>query len=162
MDEIVRRAQAKWPDVPDVYGWLVLDRRGQWLLRNPAVARYEPIGNVALRGFISRNYSRDARGRWFFQNGPQRVFVRLAYTPLVVRASGAGFVDQCGRALEVSAEWLDEEGSLLLAGGDTVALLDDRDLAAHAETRGQALLALPRIESKDVPPQFGFVQDPGP
>ena len=162
MDEIVLRAQAKWPDVPDVFGWLALDRRGQWLLRNPTLETFEPIGNVALREFIARNYASDARGRWFFQNGPQRVFVRLAYTPFVVRTSGAGFVDQCGRMFEGSAEMLDEEGSLLLVGGNTIALLDDRDLAGLADARGDSIEALVRIESKAVSQRFGFVQEPGP
>src|ERR1051326_6893112 len=29
MDEIVARSLAKWPNVPAVYGWLALDRRGK-------------------------------------------------------------------------------------------------------------------------------------
>jgi hypothetical protein len=162
VDETVLRAQAKWPDVPDVYGWLALDRRGQWLLRNPAGTSYEPIGNAALREFISRNYSRDARGCWFFQNGPQRVFVRLAYTPLVVRTQENAFVDQRGRAFENRSELLDEQGSLLLPGEDGIALLDDRDLARYAEARGDSIQGLPTIESSQVPGRFGFVQDPRP
>ena len=162
MDEIGLRAQAKWPGVPDVFGWLVLDRRGQWLLRAPGLESYEPIGNAALRDFVSRNYSYDSRGRWFFQNGPQRVFVRLAYTPLVVRTSGTGFVDQCGRKFESRSEMLDEEGSLLLVGGNTVALLDDRDLAGFADVRGESVETLPRIESSAVPGRFGFTLDPRP
>lgn len=162
MDEIVLRAQAKWPDVPDVFGWLALDRRGQWLLRNAALATFEPIGNVALREFIARNYSSESRGRWFFQNGPQRVFVRLAYTPFVVRTNGAAFVDQCGRRYESRNEMLDEEGSVLLVGSNSVALLDDRDLAEFADERGDAIQNLPRIESATVPERFRFVQDPQP
>ena len=162
MDEIVLRAQARWPRVPDVFGWLALDRRGQWLLRNPALETFEPIGNVALREFIARNYSSDSRGRWFFQNGPQRVFVHLAYTPFVVRTSGAAFVDQCGRKFESRAEMLDEEGSLLLVGSNSVALLDDRDLAGFAEERGEAIETLPRIESTALAKRFGYVQDPKP
>ena len=82
MDEIVARSMAKWPDVPDVYGWLSLDRRGNWRIKE------EKIGNAALRDFISRNYQPDARGCWYFQNGPQRVFVSLAYTPLVLQFEG--------------------------------------------------------------------------
>lgn len=160
MDESVLRAQAKWPGVPDVFGWLALDRRGQWLLRNPTLATYEPIGNIALREFIARNYSSDSRGRWFFQNGPQRVFVRLAYTPFVVRTNGTGFVDQCGREFESRTEMLDEEGSLLLVGDNSVALLDDRDLAGFADARADAIETLPRIESATVPARFAFVQDP--
>ena len=162
MDEIVLRAQAKWPDVPDVYGWLALDRRGQWLLRNPAQQGYEPIGNAALREFIARNYSCDSRGRWFFQNGPQRVFVRLAYTPLVVRTREASFVDQRGCVFESARAMLDNEGSVLLLGGGRVALLDDRDLAAYADASGEALESLPRIESGDVAARFGFIREPAP
>jgi len=79
MDEIVARAIAKWPNVPAVYGWLSLDRRGNWAIKG------ERIRNRLVAEFIARNYGHDAQGRWFFQNGPQRVFVQLAYTPLVYR-----------------------------------------------------------------------------
>ncbi|MGH8674369.1 MAG: DUF2946 family protein [Burkholderiales bacterium] len=160
MDEIVLKAQAKWPGVPDVYGWLALDRRGRWLLRNAARKTYEPIANVALREFIGRNYASDARGRWYFQNGPQRVFVRLAYTPLVVRTKGNTFIDQCGRPFDGTEALLDDEGSLLLPGNGSVALLDDRDLVRYADARGDAIERLPRIESRKVPKRFGFIPDP--
>ena len=159
MDEAVLKAQAKWPGVPDVYEWLALDRRGRWLLRNPVSEAFEPIGNVALRDFISRNYASDARGCWYFQNGPQRVFVRLSYTPFVVRTRNGGFVDQCGRSFTSRTAWLDDEGSLLLAS-DRVALLDDRDLASYVDSLGDAVTTLPRIRSADVPSHFGFVAVP--
>ncbi|MGH8675198.1 MAG: DUF2946 family protein [Burkholderiales bacterium] len=162
MDEIVLRAQAKWPAVPDVYGWLVLDRRGRWLLRNPTRETHEPIGNSALRQFIARNYSCDAHGQWFFQNGPQRVFVRLAYTPFVLRARGETFLDQCGLTFESGGAMLDEEGSLLLHGNGRIALLDDRDLAGYAEAHSEAIERLPRIESREVSRRFGFIPDPTP
>ena len=156
MDEIVAKALAKWPDVPAVYGWLSLDRRGNWRIKE------ERVGNAALREFIARNYARDSGGSWFFQNGPQRVFVRLAYTPLIVRTREASFVDQCGRAFESAGAMLDNEGSVLLLGGGGVALLDDRDLAAYADAREEALQALPRIESRDVADRFGFIPEPKP
>src|SRR2546422_6290676 len=66
MDELVARSLAKWPNVPAVYGWLALDRRGNWRIKG------QRISNVALREFIARNYECDSQGRWFFQNGPQR------------------------------------------------------------------------------------------
>lgn len=155
MDDIVMRSMAKWPDVPDVYGWLSLDRRGNWLIKN------EKIGNLALREFISRNYQADARGCWYFQNGPQRVFVKLAYTPLVARLENGTLVDHCGRAFgEPRGIWLDEEGSILLAGAFGPAVLDDRDLAAFVDGFGQAPEALPRISSADVPGKFGFAPEP--
>lgn len=79
MDESVLAAIAKWPDVPAVFGWLSLTARGEWRIRG------EPIGNPALRDFIGRNYAPDAQGRWFFQNGPQRVYVSLEFAPWVYR-----------------------------------------------------------------------------
>ena len=86
MDDIVARAMHKWPDVPNVFGWLRLDRRGNWLVKSRSAA-FERIGNRAVIDFIGRNYAADLQGRWFFQNGPQRVYVSLDYTPWVFRLS---------------------------------------------------------------------------
>jgi hypothetical protein len=152
MDEVVLRSMAKWPDVPDVYGWLSLDRRGNWLIKN------EKIGNRALREFISRNYQADARGCWYFQNGPQRVFVALAYTPLVLHFEGEALFDHCARPFEAEQAFLDEEGSVLMRGKAGIGLLDDRDLAAYAD-RAQGL---PAIARPGVPERFGFIARPSP
>jgi DUF2946 family protein len=150
MDEIVARSLAKWPNVPAVYGWLELDRRGNWRIKG------EKIGNVALREFIGRNYACDAAGRWFFQNGPQRVYVRLAYTPFVVHYEGERLFDQCGGAVEPIETYLDDEGSVLVLGGRGVGLVDDRDLVRYADSWEQ----LPRLRRTEVPRRFGFVADP--
>src|SRR5438552_19015449 len=100
MDAMVARSLAKWPNVPAVYGWLELDRRGNWKIKG------ERIANQALRDFIGRNYGRDESGRWFFQNGPQRVYVTLAYTPLVLHYEGERLFDQCGREVEARETYL--------------------------------------------------------
>jgi hypothetical protein len=152
MDESVVRSMAKWPDVPDVYGWLSLDRRGNWLIKG------EKIGNAALRDFISRNYAADARGCWYFQNGPQRVFVKLAYTPLVLHFEGAALLDHCGRPFQPEQAFVDEEGSVLMAGKPGIGLLDDRDLAGFAD---QAQ-GLPSIARGSVPERYGFILHPAP
>ena len=152
MDDIVMSSMAKWPDVPDVYGWLSLDRRGNWLLKG------ERIGNQALRDFISRNYSSDSKGRWYFQNGPQRVFVSLAYTPLVIRFEGAMLVDHCGRPFQPEQAYLDDEGSVLMLGPAGAGLLDDRDLAGYADRAA----GLPEIPRHAVAERFGFVVNPAP
>jgi len=152
VDEIVARSLAKWPNVPAVFGWLELDRRGNWRIKG------EKIGNAALREFIARNYERDGRGRWFFQNGPQRVYVRLAYTPLVVRYEGEALVDHCGRPFFPREILEDDEGSVLMAAESGVALLDDRDLARFADHAG----SLQRINHSELEARFGFVADPRP
>jgi hypothetical protein len=157
MDRTVVRSMAKWPNVPDVYGWLSLDRRGNWLLRSTSAApSFERIGNQALRDFISRNYAADSRGRWYFQNGPQRVFVDLAYAPLVVHLEGEALLDHCGRLFQPAQAYLDEEGSVLICGNSGIGLLDDRDLAAYADRAA----GLPGIDSGAVPGRFGFVRQP--
>ena len=45
---------------------------------------------IDVRDFIQRNYEHDAQGQWFFQNGPQRVYVELQATPWIFRVAGAG------------------------------------------------------------------------
>jgi hypothetical protein len=122
MDASVLRAMARWPDVPAVYGWLALDRRGRWLLTEPASARFGRVGNAALREFIGRNYAADERGCWYFQNGPQRVYVALAYTPLVLHYEGDALLDHCGRAARARGTFIDEEGSVLIQGERGVGL----------------------------------------
>ena len=126
MDAAVLAAMARWPDVPDVYGWLSLDARGRWRLRG------ELIGNPALNEFIGRNYACDPRGAWFFQNGPQRVFVELACTPWVLHLTGTGELEtQTGTPFRMLRNaWLDNQGRLLISGAAGLGLVHDRDLAA--------------------------------
>jgi hypothetical protein len=150
VDEIVARSLAKWPNVPAVYGWLELDRRGNWLIKGSR------IGNAALREFIARNYDADDHGRWFFQNGPQRVYVKLGYTPLVVHYEGEALVDHCARAFAPLQAFQDDEGSVLIQGERAVALLDDRDLAHFADRAGE----LAPIRRAEVEARFRFVSDP--
>jgi len=157
MDEIVARSLAKWPNVPAVYGWLELDRRGNWLIRSTgATGRFERIGNQALREFIGRNYEADERGRWFFQNGPQRVYVKLAYTPLVVHYEGDRLFDHCGRPFATRNAFQDDEGSVLVEGDRGIALLDDRDLERYADLAE----GLPRIARAEVERRFHFISNP--
>ena len=117
-------AIAKWPDVPACYGWLSLDQRGDWRLQG------ERITHRGLIDFINRQYGVDASGNWFLQNGPQRVFVSLAYTPWIFRSDAGRLFSHTGEAAgEALAVWLDEQGNVLLETPLGIGLLDDRDLA---------------------------------
>ena len=120
---------ARWPDVPAVWGWLSLDRRGAWKLRG------EAIPNRAVVEFIARNYASDRHGRWFFQNGPQRVFVDLAYTPWIYSLDGRGaLVTHTGRDCgAIGSAWLDEAGTMILLGEPGPGIVDDRDLPALSD-----------------------------
>lgn len=114
----------KWPNVPACYAWLSLDRRGNWRLQG------ERVTHRGLIEFMNRYYSADDSGRWFVQNGPQRVYVDLACTPWIFRREGAGFVSHTGAlAGRILAVLLDADGSILLESELGIGLLDDRDLA---------------------------------
>ena len=152
MDEIVARSIAKWPEVPAVFGWLSLDRRGRWRIKG------ETIANPALRDFIARNYESDAQGRWYFQNGPQRVYVSLAYTPLVAHFEGDALRDHCGRPFLPGEMFVDDGGSVLVEALGTIALLDDRDLARVADQAAR----FPTVVAAAVAPKYSFVPEPRP
>jgi hypothetical protein len=127
VDDIVKQAMAKWPNVPSVFGWLALDRRGNWLIKG------ETISNPQINEFINRNYLHDDTGRWFFQNGPQRVFVELAYTPLVYGVPDHPKSDvihtHTRRAVHsLHAAWIDDSGTLLLQSEHGIGHVHDQDL----------------------------------
>ncbi len=135
MDDIVRQALAKWPNVPHCYGWLGLDARGAWRMRDEQAQAQglpgERIVHPALLGFINRNYMADDLGRWYFQNGPQRVYINLEITPYIAHTDPQqGFVLQTGEALTaIDGAWMTENGELILQGAGKTALVDDRDIA---------------------------------
>ena len=134
MDDIVKRAMIKWPNVPHCYGWLALDARGNWRMRDEPTQHAnlpgDKIVHAALLGFINRNYLADEVGRWYFQNGPQRVFVNLESTPFIARTDAAdGLVLHTGEALStLDAAWLTESGKLVIQVDGRIAQIDDRDL----------------------------------
>lgn len=195
MDDIVKQAMAKWPNVPHCYDWLALDARGGWRMRDEAAQRAgrpgERLSNAALVGFINRNYLRDERGCWYFQNGPQRVYVILEATPFIARTDPvAGFMLHTGQPMgTVEKAYMTEDGAMILQAGEIVAQVDDRDLAQvlamlecdGAPTSDQALMEwlggiggemalrlgqrhieVDRIDAVGLPARFGFVRRPAP
>jgi hypothetical protein len=195
MDDIVKKAMAKWPNVPHCYGWLALDARGVWRMRDERAQHLGLAGDKviqqALLAFINRNYLADERGSWYFQNGPQRVYLNLETTPFVARTDPQqGLVVQTGEALAaLDAAFLTALGELIVQSGDKVAQVDDRDMAqllAAMELDGapasdEALMAwldgasgkltlryrgapvaVNRIARADIPARFGFTRVPAP
>ena len=134
MDDIVRQAMAKWPNVPHCYGWLALDARGHWRMLDERAQQLklpgDKLSNAALVGFINRNYTSDERGRWYFQNGPQRVFVNLEAAPYVVKTDPQhGLVLHTGAPFgAVEQACMTPQGVLYLHGSGRTAVMDDRDL----------------------------------
>lgn len=159
MDDAVLQAMRRWPDVPAAEGWLSLDARGRWLLHPSGGANGnppepgEPITSPGLLAFIARNYASDGQGRWFFQNGPQRVYATLPAAPYIARlaADGVALETHTGLPLDRVDEWLlDQEGNLYLRTPAGPCRLDGRDLPAMLERLAdEAGLSLPDALERD-------------
>jgi hypothetical protein len=187
MEDWVQRAIARWPNVPALFGWLGLDRRGRWLIRGELISRPQIIDTIA------RNYAADAHGRWYFQNGPQRGYVQLEHLPLVLRpdADGEQLLAHTGDPVSrIDAAYLDEEGALLFSTDLGPAALADAELdwalqrldtaqGALEEAQLAVALELPsgsatalrlcwsdqhlslrRLDRAAAPQVLGFVRDP--
>ncbi len=174
MDAIVEAALRKWPQVPHCHGWLALDARGSWYMRDDRIQAAGPfprikgsrIDHARLIAFIERNYSCDAAGAWFFQNGPQRVYVQLEAAPFVWRVDAApGWPVHSHTGLAAGAvqgAWLDEQGRLFLhteVGYGLVHTLD-MGIAALAVEAGDWLPQ--ELVFAAMPARFGYVLQPLP
>lgn len=145
MDQSVKDALARWPDVPAVYGWLSLDPRGRWRLHPQGQSATgepgESITNTQILEFISRNYEHDDAGRWFFQNGPQRVFLRLDAAPYVLRLSddSRGLLTHTNAEVASVSAWrLDDAGQLYAMTPLGAGIVLDRDLPPLLEKMATA------------------------
>lgn len=174
------RAIERWPSVPAVFGWLRLDRRGVWRLVDRGRPDFDeardaagsPITNEGIVDFIDRNYEGDHQGRWYWQNGPQRVYVDLDAAPLVLRVFGdptaTRLVAHTGAPVgDVRAGWIGPRGEVLLVTDIGPAVVHDLDLAAlelDARPDGTVLRLCGRellLKQTDRPAQaMGFVATP--
>ena len=180
MDDIVKQAMAKWPNVPACWGWLGLDARGNWWLRDKqaqacgAFASGAPgvkgarVEHAKLADFIGRNYQCDAAGNWYFQNGPQQVFVALEATPWIWRVhlqAGALHIhSHTGVPLAVATVQhvlMDESGATYLVAPQGVGLVHTQDVLELATALEQGLLPTPQeVQWASLPECYHFVSDP--
>jgi hypothetical protein len=183
MDPLVEAALRKWPNVPHCHGWLALDARGDWYMRDDRVQAAGPFPQVKgsvirhdkLREFIHRNYLRDERGGAYFQNGPQRVYVDLEAAPYVWRvqlgspdAQAPLVTAHTGEpAQRVDSAWIDEEGRLYLACtlpsvGPAFGLVHTLDMLAAADAVESGKWVPQSLARADMPGHFGFSRQPRP
>jgi len=169
MDDIVKQAIAKWPNVPHCYGWLGLDARGNWYMRDDrtqaagafAAAKGSLLKHEKLIEFIQRNYDHDEHGQWFFQNGPQRVYVELEATPWIWRIDDDFKVQaHSGVAVEPSACLLDETGRVYLVTPLGLGLIHTQDVALAAEAVEQGRWRPEPVQASELPQRYGFVASP--
>ena len=173
MDDIVKQALAKWPNVPHCYGWLGLDARGNWYMRDDRVQALGPFadGTPQSKGsllkheklidFIQRNYEADDSGQWFFQNGPQRVYVELEVAPMVWRiAADFSVCAHTGRAARVQRSVVDELGRVYLETDLGFGLVHTQDMLGAADAIDAGLWVPQQIPAAQMPGRFGYVKSP--
>lgn len=185
MDEIVRQAMAKWPQVPHCYGWLGLDARGQWYMRDDRTqaaghfasglpgAKGSRLQHEKLIDFIGRNYLCDAAGQWYFQNGPQRVFVELQATPWVWRiADDLTLTSHTGQAAEYRRCLVDEQGHAYLEAqfsgargadgpaGTAFGLVHTLDVAQVARALDEGRWTMEAVLAADLPARYHYLRSP--
>ena len=174
MDDIVKAALKKWPNVPHCYDWLALDARGDWYMRDERIQHAGPFPQVKgsrithdkLKAFIHRNYACDATGQWFFQNGPQRVYVQLEATPWVWRVQwpddggAVQLASHTGLPATVRSSWLDFEGRLYLDTELGLGIVHTQDMLDAARAVEAGLWTPKQLPASDLPAQFGFARQP--
>jgi hypothetical protein len=169
MDDIVRQAIAKWPKVPHCFGWLGLDARGNWYMRDDRtqaagsfpLSKGSLLRHDKLIEFIHRNYECDAHGQWFFQNGPQRVYVELETTPLIWRLDAGNVVTaHTGRLAQARRVILDEQGRVYLDSDLGLGLVHTLDVGQVADAIEQGVWAPETMDSRELPQRFGYVCSP--
>lgn len=173
MDDLVRQAMAKWPNVPDCYGWLGLDNRGQWFMRDDRVqalghfqsrqtgAKGSVLRHEKLIDFIARNYEADAQGCWYFQNGPQRVYVELEAAPLIWRLDEQYRpTAQTGQMSTVQDCLVDEVGRVYLATPMGLGLVHTLDVPLVAQAIEEGTWTPQECLAAALPARYGFVISP--
>ena len=170
MDDIVKQALAKWPNVPDCWGWLGLDMRGQWWIRDAPtqaqgrfpVSKGSVLEHEKLLAFIGRNYEANAQGHWYFQNGPQRVYVELESTPFVwrVHADGRAISHTGCDAGHIAHCWMDEQGHVYLYAQGGLGIVHSQDMVHVADLIESGQWQVQEVQSADLPARFGFVRSP--
>ena len=173
MDDIVKQAMAKWPNVPDCYGWLGLDARGNWYMRDDraqacgAFASGKPgakgsmLQHAKLIEFIERNYASDAEGCWFFQNGPQRVYVELEATPRVWRVNIKGGISaNSGQEATFECCLMDEHGWPYLLTSAGFGLVHTQDVGVLATAVHQLAWPVEDVFLADLPQRLAYFTSP--
>lgn len=173
MDDIVKQAMAKWPNVPACYGWLGLDARGNWYMRDDAAqaagafasgragAKGSVLKHDKLIEFIQRNYACDDAGQWYFQNGPQRVFVELEATPWVWRlGADLAVASHSGELVQYQQGLMDENGWLYLETSRGFGLVHTQDVGLAAEAVDAGVWTVQDVRLNGLEARYGYVRSP--
>lgn len=135
--------------------------RGAFTSGNPG-AKGSRLTHTKLIEFIGRNYAPDAQGAWYFQNGPQKVYVELEAAPWIWRIHGqddirthtglsAGTVDRC---------LIDESGRAFLCTTQGIGLVHTQDVVLLESLLSHRGWPLQEMSIAEIAQQFGYLLSP--
>lgn len=114
-----------------------------------------------LIAFIGRNYTCDKQGCWYFQNGPQRVYVELEAAPWVWRLQPDGNVkSHIDEPVRMQRCIVDQYGRLYLDTEQGFGLVHTQDVLQAAEFIETGLWVPQEIPTHELPLRFGYVRSP--
>ena len=118
-----------------------------------------------LIDFIQRNYACDAQGQWFFQNGPQRVYVELEATPWIWRVTASApnsfsVAAHDGQQAHVKGCVQDEQGRVYLETDIGFGLVHTQDVEQVADALQAGRWPLRDCDSSKLAELFGYIASP--
>jgi len=169
MDEIVIQSMLKWPKVPSCYGWLGLNSRGDWFLRDDLVqnegsfaqSKGSKLQHRKLIEFINRNYQCDELGCYYFQNGPQKVYVELETAPYILRVQNdSSITTHTGQNFIPIQCFVDEQGRLYLQSDSALGIVHTLDMYLMVDQILNDKDRLIETSSEELETRFKFIKSP--
>jgi hypothetical protein len=173
MDDIVEAALRKWPNVPHCHGWLALDARGDWYMRDDRMQAAGPfpqvkgsrIDTTSCASFIHRNYaatrpapgsSRTGRSAstWNWRPRPGCGACRPAPGLHPAR------VAHRARSGALRSIWLDEAGAAVRSTPTSASASCTRWTWHRPPLPSSAALAAAEMPWPQMPARFGYVLQP--
>jgi hypothetical protein len=103
----------------------------------------------------------DEHGQWYFQNGPQRVFVELSSAPFVWRIQAdLRVTDGADVEQQVQHCVLDEEGRVYLATSNGLGLVHSQDVLLAAQALEELQWPEKKMPASELAGTYGFVKSP--
>jgi hypothetical protein len=114
-----------------------------------------------LIAFIGRNYAPDKQGQWFFQNGPQRVYVELEATPWIWRLQPDGSIQShVGHLARMQRCIVDEHGRLYLDTEQGFGLVHTQDVLQAADLIEAGIWVPQEVLTRELPERFAYIRSP--
>ena len=125
------------------------------------ISKGSRLQHEKLIDFIGRNYEPEQEGRWFFQNGPQRVYVELEATPWIWRIQPDETLQtHTGRTARMQRCFVDEFGYFYVDTEIGFGLVHTQDMHLALGPIESGLWVPQEVTRATLSQQFGYIRSP--